>query len=75
MYVRAIDMDDSTLKESYAVSNMYVSWSPKQIKGLELTAGIDNIFDKAYKDHSTQYYDSVDYDPGRNYKLSVSYKF
>ncbi|AAU37123.1 TonB-dependent receptor domain-containing protein [[Mannheimia] succiniciproducens] len=75
MYVRAIDVDDSTLKESYAVSNMYVSWSPAQAKGLELTFGIDNIFDKAYKDHSTQYYGSVDLDPGRNYKLSVSYKF
>lgn len=64
-----------TTKEEYAVSNAYVSWAPTQVKGLELTFGIDNIFDRAYKDHSTQYYGSVDLDPGRNYKLSVSYKF
>lgn len=64
-----------TLKESYAVSNAYVSWAPQQVKGLELTFGIDNIFNRAYKDQSTQYYSAVDYDPGRNYKLSVSYKF
>lgn len=62
-------------KDSYAVSNLYASWSPKQVKGLELTAGIDNIFNKAYKDQSTQYYSSADLDPGRNYKLSVTYKF
>lgn len=62
-------------KESYSISNAYVSWSPVQVKGLELTAGVDNIFNKAYKDQSTQYYGPVDLDPGRNYKLSVSYKF
>ena len=64
-----------TTKDSYAVSNAYVSWQPKPIKGLELTFGVDNIFNKAYKDQSTQYYDSVDLDPGRNYKISVAYKF
>ncbi|MBF1222380.1 MAG: TonB-dependent receptor [Haemophilus influenzae] len=65
----------STHKESYAVSNAYISWSPSQVKGLEVTFGVDNIFNKAYKDQSTQYYDAVDLDPGRNYKLSLSYKF
>ena len=62
-------------KAGYAVSNTYVSYSPKQVKGLDLIFGVDNIFNKAYKDQSTQYYDAVDLDPGRNYKFSVSYKF
>lgn len=62
-------------KDKYAISNAYVSWQPKPIKGLEFTFGVDNIFNKAYKDHSTQYYSAVDLDPGRNYKLSVAYKF
>lgn len=77
MYVREVNLPavEQTIRESYAVSDVYVSWSPKQIKGLELTAGVDNIFNKAYMDHSTQYYGSVDLDPGRNYKLSVAYKF
>lgn len=71
----ATDATSITTKDNYAVSNAYVSWQPKPIKGLELTFGVDNIFDKAYKDHSTQYYGAVDLDPGRNYKISVAYKF
>lgn len=62
-------------KDTYSVSNAYITWAPAQVKGLELTAGIDNIFDRVYKDHSTQFYGAVDNDPGRNYKLSVSYRF
>ncbi|OOF71515.1 TonB-dependent receptor domain-containing protein [Rodentibacter caecimuris] len=62
-------------KQSYSVSNAYISWSPVQAKGLEMTFGVDNIFNKAYKDQSTQYYSSADLDPGRNYKLSIAYKF
>lgn len=71
----ATDATSITTKDNYAVSNAYISWQPKPIKGLELTFGVDNIFDKAYKDHSTQYYGAVDLDPGRNYKISVAYKF
>ena len=62
-------------RESYSVSNAYISWTPTQVKGLELTFGVDNIFNKAYKEQSTQYYSAADLDPGRNYKLSASYKF
>lgn len=62
-------------RKSYSVSNAYISWTPTQVKGLELTFGVDNIFNKAYKDQSTQYYSAADLDPGRNYKLSASYKF
>ncbi|MDU8924820.1 TonB-dependent receptor [Pasteurellaceae bacterium LIM206] len=79
MWVRGLTVHSSatsiTTKQEYAVSNAYVSWVPQQYKNVELIFGIDNIFNKAYKDHSTQYYNAVDYDPGRNYKLSVSYRF
>ena len=64
-----------TYKESYSVSNVYATWSPKQLPSLELTAGIDNIFDKAYKDQATKYYAASDNELGRNYKFTVSYKF
>lgn len=75
-----------TYKESYSVSNVYATWSPKQLPNLELTAGIDNIFDKAYVDQATKYYSTAypssenryiggDYELGRNYKFTVSYKF
>lgn len=77
MFVRNLytNAASSTRKDGYAVSNAYISWAPTQVKGLELTFGVDNIFNKAYKDQSTQYYGAVDLDPGRNYKLSASYKF
>lgn len=65
----------STYKDSYSVSNVYATWSPKQLPSLELTAGIDNIFDKAYKDQATKYYAASDNELGRNYKFTVSYKF
>lgn len=62
-------------KDGYTVSNTYITWAPKQVKGLEMTFGMDNIFNKTYKDQSSNYYEALDYEPGRNYKLSVSYKF
>lgn len=65
----------STYKKSYSVSNLYASWSPKQLPNLELTAGIDNIFNKAYKDQATKYYSNADNELGRNYKFTISYKF
>lgn len=66
---------DSSYKESYSVSNLYASWSPKQLPTLELTAGVDNIFNKAYKDQATKYYGAADNELGRNYKFTISYKF
>ena len=64
-----------TYKESYSVSNLYATWTPTQLPNLELTAGVDNIFDKAYKDQATKYYGASDNELGRNYKFTVSYKF
>ncbi|MFC0322082.1 TonB-dependent receptor domain-containing protein [Gallibacterium melopsittaci] len=79
IWVRGIDLRSSATslvnKESYSVSNLYVTWSPAQLPDLELTAGIDNVFNKVYKDQSTQYYSSVDNELGRNYKFTISYKF
>ncbi|TDQ59604.1 hemoglobin/transferrin/lactoferrin receptor protein [Mesocricetibacter intestinalis] len=80
MWVRSLIYQSSlrtapVKKEEYAVSNAYITWAPAAAKGLELSFGVDNLFNRAYKDHSTQYYGAVDLDPGRNYKLTLSYKF
>ena len=68
---------------SYAVSDIYATYAPSsgKFKGLEINAGIYNLFNKAYASQSqrTANYTGdpnyVDWEPGRNFKVNVSYKF
>ncbi|MBE9829899.1 TonB-dependent receptor [Campylobacter concisus] len=68
---------------SYAVSDIYASYTPSsgKFKGLEINAGIYNLFNKTYASQSqrmadyTGNPDYVDWEPGRNFKVNVSYKF
>lgn len=76
-------------KPGYAVSDIYASWLPDsgKYKGLEINFGIYNIFNKAYWSHSQRSAGSItcrggvcspgniDWEPGRNIKASLSYKF
>ena len=68
---------------SYAVSDIYASYTPSsgKFKGLEINAGIYNLFNKTYASQSQReagYTGKpifVDWEPGRNFKVNVSYKF
>ena len=60
-------------KDSFNVHNVSATWNPEQVENLTVTAGIDNIFDKAYASHSSD--STTDYEPGRNIKVSASYTF
>lgn len=70
-------------KEGYAVSNFSAHWESNF--GLGVTAGVDNIFDEFYASQSSRNGTSfhprfgtlylMDYEPGRNAKITVSYKF
>ncbi|WP_033915680.1 TonB-dependent receptor domain-containing protein [Campylobacter sputorum] len=75
-------------KPGYAVSDIYASWMPNsgKYKGLEINVGLNNIFDKGYWSHSQRSAGGdtkdcrggicrVDWEPGRNLKASVSYRF
>lgn len=71
-------------KESYDVHDIAVNWKPKAVKGLTVIAGIDNIFDEAYYSHISENrlltvagedHVSTDYEPGRNFKVTLAYKF
>jgi len=76
-------------KPGYAVSDIYATWAPssERLEGLEVNVGVYNIFDKAYWSHSQRSAGgvtcrrgqcspgSIDWEPGRNIKASVSYKF
>ncbi len=68
---------------SYAVSDIYATYAPSsgKFKGLEINAGIYNLFNKAYTSQSlriatyTGNSNTIDWEPGRNFKVNVSYKF
>lgn len=56
----------------YTLHDLTLTWLPQNgpAKGLRLDFGIDNLTDKDYRRHL-----NVLKDPGRNYKLAVSYQF
>lgn len=68
-------------KPGYGVHDISLTYKPNSIKGLKVIAGIDNIFDKHYAAHFSNYryivaYGNLtDYEPGRNFKVTLSYKF
>lgn len=82
-----IDVDElSNKKKGYSVHDISMRWLPENnLKGLELTFGVDNIFDKRYASHASRTGNSVhpffgplhltDYEPGRNIKATIAYKF
>lgn len=83
-----LDLDGASkdnAKDSYTVHNISARWTPEQLSGFVLTAGVDNLFDKFYASQSSRTGLSahprfgdlylVDYEPGRNIKLTASYQF
>ncbi|MFW2374644.1 MAG: TonB-dependent receptor domain-containing protein, partial [Gammaproteobacteria bacterium] len=83
-----IDLDGASLdnsKDGFTVHNVSVRWTPTEVKGLSLTFGIDNLFDEFYASQSSRTGVSahplfgdlylVDYEPGRNIKMTASYQF
>lgn len=83
-----LDLDGATLdnaKDGYTVHNISARWTPSAVEGLAVTAGVDNVTDEFYASQSSRTGTSfhplfgnlylVDYEPGRNYKMTVSYAF
>lgn len=83
-----LDIDGATLanaKDGYVVHNLSAHWQPVAIKDLGLTLGVDNLFDEFYASQSSRTGTSfhprfgklylMDYEPGRNAKLTLSYSF
>ncbi|UJF18388.1 TonB-dependent receptor [Vibrio sp. SS-MA-C1-2] len=72
------DVPEDTAKDGYDVHNISARWTPESIDGFMVTAGVENIFDEEYASHAS--YDNstndyTDYEPGRNYKVSLAYVF
>ncbi|WP_300424467.1 TonB-dependent receptor plug domain-containing protein [uncultured Thalassolituus sp.] len=84
----ALDIDGASLdkaKDGYTVVNVSARWAPSTVSGLTVTAGIDNLTDEFYASQSSRTGVSnhprfgelylYDYEPGRNYKLTLAYQF
>jgi hemoglobin/transferrin/lactoferrin receptor protein len=56
----------------YGVCDLFASWVPEaaDYSGLRVDLGIDYLTDKAYRRHL-----SLIEEAGRNFKVSVSYRF
>jgi hemoglobin/transferrin/lactoferrin receptor protein len=84
----ALDLDGATQdnsKDGYTVHNVWGRWSPGSLPALALTLGVENLFDEFYASQSSrtglsrhprfgQLY-LMDYEPGRNIKGTLSYRF
>ena len=72
-------------KEGYSVHNVTARWEPQNIEGLTIRLGVDNLFDEFYASQASRTGVSrhprfgplylLDYEPGRNIKASLSYRF
>lgn len=66
-------------KAGYGVNDIYASWRPLAGDQLTLSLRVNNVFDKQYFDHAS-YGDAGDIahglpDPGRDFRLSATYRF
>jgi hemoglobin/transferrin/lactoferrin receptor protein len=54
----------------YAIHGVFLSWfpSPEWVSGLRVDAGIDNMFDKAYRRHLASLYEE-----GRDFRFAITY--
>lgn len=67
-------------KPGYSVHNASLKYIPSNFKDLTVVAGVDNIFDKQYINHTSSTGIGRgtflgDYEAGRNFKVTLSYKF
>ncbi len=84
-----VDLDGATLdnaKDGFTVHNIAIRWTPFNIaEGLEFTLGVDNVLDEFYASQSSRTGVSFhprfgqlylqDFEPGRNIKSTVSFRF
>ena len=76
----------STAKQGFTVHNIAANWHPKMLPGTTIIFGVDNLFDELYASQSSRtgisYHPRfnvelplIDWEPGRNIKATVAYKF
>ncbi|MDQ8202594.1 TonB-dependent receptor [Pelagicoccus sp. SDUM812003] len=78
------DTTGSIDKPGYSTHDFYLRWSPERVKNVTFNLTVKNVFDKLYRSHGSMEdfsslpgYESIigAYEPGRDVRLSASYKF
>lgn len=67
------DVAADEFKQGYDLHDINVRWSPWA--NLDITASVENLFNEKYGSHASHALGTVDYEPGRNFKLSAAYRF
>jgi len=72
-------------KDGFTLHNIQARWQPEAVSGLTVLFGVDNLFDEYYVSQSSRTGTSwhplfkdlylIDYEPGRNIKMTISYSF
>ncbi len=71
-------------KAGYSTHDFYLRWEPTFVEGVTVNLTVKNVFDKLYRNHGSMEdfsalpgYGSIigAYEPGRDIRLSASYKF
>ena len=57
-------------RDGYTVVDLYASWRPAFADGIQINAGIENVFEEDYE----RVFAGVS-EPGRNFKLSATWQF
>ncbi|MDD9798670.1 MAG: TonB-dependent hemoglobin/transferrin/lactoferrin family receptor [Alphaproteobacteria bacterium] len=61
---------DDEIRNGYGVHDIYYQWKPQTYDNMTVNLGIDNLFDKAYERAF-----AGSFEPGRNYRIQMSYKW
>ncbi|MBD5781771.1 TonB-dependent receptor [Pelagicoccus sp. NFK12] len=78
------DTTGSIDKPGYSTHDFYLGWTPSFVENVTLNLTVKNVFDKLYRSHGSMEdfshipdYESIigAYEPGRDIRLSASYKF
>jgi hemoglobin/transferrin/lactoferrin receptor protein len=58
--------------DDYEIFDLFAGWAPADgaFKGARVDVGVDNVFNKLYREHN-----SANFNPGRNFKITGSYRF
>lgn len=74
--IRAVSGGTTYERKGYGVHDLYANWKPLPQDRMNVNFAVNNLFDKHYRSHSqTITSNSTFYEPGREFRLGVNYRF
>lgn len=66
---------NSGKRAGYGVNDLYANWKPTGKDDLNINFAVNNVGDKLYRSHNQRYGTNSLYEAGRDFRLSVNYRF